>query len=531
MEHRELEWQLSAPDLPAVRRWLAQHRTLDEFQIEQRDALDLHDTYLDTDDWRFHRAGFALRARASSAGAEATLKSLVSARSDAADRREVSEALSDGNVESLSATAGDVGKRVRAVTGDRPLRRLFEVRTARERFAIRSHGAEIGELALDDTLIGRVGGEPQARVLRVEVEALTPATDSLRNFVEALRGGCGLQPATESKYRLGLEATGLSPPVLADTEAPAADPTMRVAELARAELRRRLDQWFTHEPGARMGDDPEHLHDLRVAARRIDAALSLFDGHLPHGLRRIRPRIKRLLRILGATRDLDVQLAELASIREGLADAERAALEPVRARLVAQRERARARMLAALDSPDTQGRLKALWSGAHDAQVSEPRGLRPAATVVAPQLIRRRFKKLRRIANRLTGESSMDDYHLARRQTKKLRYAVECVVRLYGKKAEDFLSAVRRLQNRLGEQQDAHVTSVRLGDLIKTRTPRLPPATVFLMGRLAERQHGRALQARTQFAKAYRRIEGRRWKELRRAMQDAQTAAAPPAQQ
>lgn len=531
MDRRELEWQLSAPDLPAVRRWLAEHQTLDEFQIEARDPVDLHDTYLDTDDWRFHRAGFALRARASSTGAEATLKSLVSARTDAAERREVSEALSEANVASLTATSGDVGKRVRAVTGDRPLRPLFEVRTTRERFAIRRHGTEIGELALDDTLIGRVGGEPQARVLRVEVEALTPTADKLQTFVEALQGGCGLQPATESKFRLGLEATGLSPPARADGESHIADPSMRVAELARAELRRRLDQWFAHEPGARLGDDPEHLHDLRVAGRRIDAALGLFDGYLPRGLRRMRRSIKRLLQILGAARDLDVQLAELDSIREDLPNSERAALEPVRARVLAQRERARARMLAALDAPDTQGRLHALWTAAHDAPRTDERTARPAATLVAPQLIRRRFRKLSRIADRLTGDSSMDDYHEARRQTKKLRYAVECVVGLYGEQAEGFLSTVRRLQNRLGEQQDAHVSSTRLGELVKARTPRMPSATIFLMGRLAERQHTRALAARTRFAKAYRKVTGRRWKALRRAMRCAGDSALPATEQ
>lgn len=530
MDRRELEWQLSAPDLPAVRRWLAENQTLDEFQIEPRDPVDLHDTYLDTDDWRFHRAGFALRARASSAGAEATLKSLGSARTDAADRREVSEALSEANVASLIATSGDVGKRVRAVTGDRALRPLFEVRTTRERFAISRHGTEIGELALDDTLIGRVGGEPQARVLRVEVEALTSTEDKLQNFVEALQGGCGLQPATESKFRLGLEATGLSPPVRPDGELHVADPSMRIAELARADLRRQLDQWFTHEPGARLGDDPEHLHDLRVAGRRIDAALGLFDGYLPRGLRRMRRSIKRLLQVLGAARDLDVQLAELDSIREDLPEFERLALEPVRARVLAQRERARVRMLAALDAPDTQSRLHALWTAAHDVPKTGERTARPAATLVAPQLIRRRFRKLRRAADQLTVDSSMEDYHEARRQTKKLRYAVECVVGLYGEQAENFLTTVRRLQNRLGAQQDAHVSSTRLGELVKARTPRMPNATIFLMGRLAERQHARALAARTRFAKAYRRITGRRWKELRRAMRSAGDSAPPVTQ-
>jgi triphosphatase len=66
MDRRELEWQLAAPDLIAVRRWLAEHEAIDGLRIEPRPAITLHDTYFDTDDWRMHRAGFALRVRASS---------------------------------------------------------------------------------------------------------------------------------------------------------------------------------------------------------------------------------------------------------------------------------------------------------------------------------------------------------------------------------------------------------------------------------------------------------------------------------
>ena len=52
---------------------------------------------------------------------------------------------------------------------------------------------------------------------------------------------------------------------------------MRVDEVAYANLRLYLSAWYRHEPAARLGDDPEELHDLRVAGRRLDAMLRQFE--------------------------------------------------------------------------------------------------------------------------------------------------------------------------------------------------------------------------------------------------------------
>src|ERR1043165_3744153 len=90
---REIEWQLASNDLGSVRRWLDDHSTLDGLVLQPRPTLKIFDTYFDTDDWRIHRAGFALRIRSEAGKAEATLKSLRSARTEMADRREVSESL------------------------------------------------------------------------------------------------------------------------------------------------------------------------------------------------------------------------------------------------------------------------------------------------------------------------------------------------------------------------------------------------------------------------------------------------------
>jgi hypothetical protein len=51
------------------------------------------------------------------------------------------------------------------------------------------------------------------------------------------------------------------------------------------------------------------------------------------------------------------------------------------------------------------------------------------------------------------------------------------------------------------------------------------------MGQLAERQHTRALAARKRFPKAYRKVRGRRWKELRRAMRDVEKSTTTPSEQ
>src|ERR1700736_641771 len=90
---REVEWQLACTDLGSVRRWLADHGTIDGLVLEPRSTLQIFDTYYDTDDWRIHSAGFALRIRSESGKMEATLKLLQSSGAYVPDRRELCEPL------------------------------------------------------------------------------------------------------------------------------------------------------------------------------------------------------------------------------------------------------------------------------------------------------------------------------------------------------------------------------------------------------------------------------------------------------
>src|SRR5262245_46462226 len=97
-EHREIEWQFDALDLRSVSRWLNGSTAVDDGHLRVavgRRATHV-DTYYDTNDRRFHRAGYVLRERQAARRREATLKSLESTTPPADGlraRRELTEAL------------------------------------------------------------------------------------------------------------------------------------------------------------------------------------------------------------------------------------------------------------------------------------------------------------------------------------------------------------------------------------------------------------------------------------------------------
>jgi CHAD domain-containing protein len=93
----------------------------------------------------------------------------------------------------------------------------------------------------------------------------------------------------------------------------------------------------------RADGDPDSIHDLRVAVRRLAQCLDVFESLFPPGAaRRVRKRVTRLRRAAGLTRDCDIALEYLAS--NPLPDQEAFAAE-----LKQTRKRAQARLRQVLD--------------------------------------------------------------------------------------------------------------------------------------------------------------------------------------
>jgi CHAD domain-containing protein len=182
-------------------------------------------------------------------------------------------------------------------------------------------------------------------------------------------------------------------------------------------------------------------------------------------------------------------------------------------------------MLSVLDSVFVQKNFQELTSLLAAPSAASGETSPQLALEAAPEMIRRRYRKARKVADKLTPASSMEAYHEVRGQVKKLRYVVEAVGPIYGKPADDMLRALRRWQERLGLQQDAAVASERLRALAGTPPKEMPPETLFLMGRLAEHYASAALQARKLHAKGYRKVR-ERYRKLRQKFEHPMKDAA-----
>jgi CHAD domain-containing protein len=536
----EIEWQFDALDLRPVERWLA---TLPTLAIETRDGgtvtalarppRRLVDSYLDCDDWRIARAGFVVRTRRRGRHDEVTLKDSRPAEgSGLRQRLEVTEILPPSGLAGLGDD-GPVGRRLRAIVGSRRLREVLQVRTRRRPFALRVGGVDVAEIALDDTMIVVGTGQRPMQLRRVEVEVHPEWLDALEPIVEQLRMSCGLQPARLSKFEAGLLALGEEIPGMPDLGPTDVSADSTMGDLAFAVLRRQLAVVRAKEPGTRLGEDPEELHDMRVATRRLRAALSLFEAVLPVRAQVFREELGWLARLLGTVRDLDVQLEGLAVLSP--ADVHTAAdgrdpLVELAALLGREREAARADMLNGLDSVRWDRLAKGLTAMAQQGPARRSLATRVPAEIGLPELVLRPHHKVRKAAKKARHSGVVTDFHALRIRCKRLRYALEFSSDVYGGKTSRFVRELAVLQDELGEMQDAEVASLQLADLA-TGDAHLPAATVFMMGGVAEQHRRRVQRLLKRLPDELPRTEGRAWRELRDLMERRRAeaeAARPP---
>jgi triphosphatase len=524
-QDREVEWQLDAVDLRPVRRWL---ESVPPETLEPAGTLTLNDRYLDTEDWRLSRGRTTLRVRTIGRTTEATAKSVGTPVEGLQDRRELTERIPSADPEAVLAAPGEVGRLVRALAGRRKLRELFRLRTRRQVFTLRLDGAVVGELSLDDTSIPVPDGRP-ARLQRVEIEVEPSAVESVAPLVDELRVACGLSPAGASKFQAGVLAAGLAPPAPEDLGPAEVEDRMTVGEVAFAVLRTHFVEFLGHEPGVRLGEDPEEVHDMRVAIRRMRAAMSVFREALPVRTQRLRDELKWVAGELGEVRDLDVQLEQFREWRRGMPDQDREALAPLVRRLEERHAEARAQVLTDLDSP----RYERVVAGMTDLLRRGPLRRSPAsrtpALVAAPDILRRRRRKVRKQGDSLDPSSPPEDFHRLRIRTKRFRYAVEFLSPLAPKPSRRLVRRLVAVQDCLGEHQDAQVAMAHIREMVDRED--LPVRAVFLLGRVSERYARRAEELRAEFPGVYARIRGKPWRRLRRTLETRRAeavAALPP---
>jgi CHAD domain-containing protein len=106
-----------------------------------------------------------------------------------------------------------------------------------------------------------------------------------------------------------------------ECEAPFAVAAARAVEVRAAEV-------FEQAHGVLDHTDPERVHDMRVATRRLRAALEIFDPCFPPKRRRkALKRVKALADALGARRDVDVEIELLEGVAVEIEGSDREAVD------------------------------------------------------------------------------------------------------------------------------------------------------------------------------------------------------------
>jgi CHAD domain-containing protein len=262
-------------------------------------------------------------------------------------------------------------------------------------------------------------------------------------------------------------------------------------------IRRQYDEILAHDPGTRLGSDPEALHKMRVAVRRLRAFLRAARPILEREWTdELRAELKWLGQALGSVRDHDVLLIHVRAQAETLPSADVAALGLIVEGIERQRETSREEMLEALSSPRY---LELLGRAELAGEAPRWNGKRRSVGKLAAK----EFKKLERAIKALDPAPSDTELHRLRVHGKRARYAGELAESAVGKKARRFVDRAKNVQDVLGEHQDAVVADERLRGLVPARSN---PQRALVAGRLIERQRDRMLRARGDAPKALKKL-------------------------
>jgi triphosphatase len=534
----ELKFQVSAASRAAVQRAVATARAR---------TVRLQAHYFDTPDSDLAREAVALRLRREEG---LWIQTLKAAGRDGLHRLEHNVPL--GRARSVQPpplqldrhdghpAADALQRALQRAGGVMPLERYGTVigRTLRE---VSVPGARV-ELAFDEGWIQ--AGDRRVPVCELELELLRGDTAALLALAErwTRRFPLVLDVRTKSErgHWLALQREGV-PPQAAAAAAGAAGAASTAAcardavvDMLRAALAPALANASQITAGP---SEPEHLHQLRVAVRRLMTVLQVFPAFVPPEVQALLAPLRELQHVLGQARDLDVLAAPLRQAWQAAgATAEQAAawfhaLGVLAAHADAEpgNDAVAGDALAARRLADA--RTQRLWL--HLLAATQPRAaaVDPAASPAAPlnQVLlplERLYRQVRRGAGR--AETLDDDgLHRLRRRIKRLRYAIECVdTWLPQKRREALLRSLRGAQEALGQWHDtviAQAAARRLADVAGAQAVPQQWIAVGWLAAQAEQRRRRCVRELAAWAKPSGARRARKaWRATGRRMQQAQ---------
>lgn len=443
-------------------------------------------TWLDTFDWRLHRAGVAAEyveigqvreLVVHRHGAEPLTTPIPLTRWPA-----LSDSLPDGPVGELLAPLIDI-------------RALFPI--TRER----GHRQQINLLNEDAKTVARLHVETGHDTGVLTLEPLRGYAAAAGRVAKILDGKLAAADP-DLAHRQAVSGSARAPGDYTGGIATTLDARMKATTAISHVLHDLLGQTKDNIPGTKVGLDTEFLHDLRVAVRRTRSAVKLCSSAVE-----IDPEFATELRWLGDVtsrpRDLDVYLLEVPELAEALVAAEPDDLDPLIAHLADERANAQEILVAELRGVRLR-RLLNRWRQVVAELVSLPSAGAPKAAELAATVIGKADRRVVKLGSAITDESPAEALHDLRKRAKELRYSLEIFGSLYDPaELKKVVSQLKRLQDVLGRFQDTEVQRGDLGAMAGTLASgrrRTPVPTLLAMGELAGHLAREQERARSEFA-------------------------------
>ncbi len=459
-----------------------------------------HDLLLDTSDRVITESGYALRIREGGKRRILTMKGPPLGEGGMHRREEIEVELDEDAAPSAkkrrvshASWPEPIRSRVNELVGDEPLLPLIQTDIRRATWTIKRAGQTIAELAYDVGEVSANGKADTVNELEVELKGAGSEAD-LEALGKQLCALAQLEPESRTKLSRGLALLPRKRPDAGRRDLHA---------LARSTIAAALRKYHKRLQDARAGDDPEGVHDVRVAVRRLRSVLALLEdapGFDAGDLRRWRKKLKRLAAALGAVRDLDVQLERLATYRDAHPEL-RDGLQPDWDRMAQERQEDRRAMLDALDDDKIRDVLETLHGFS-----SEPPDEDGDTEVVlvrhfAGGAIWRRYEDVLRHECSLPTESG-PTLHEIRIACKRLRYAMEMFSHALGPSADPLIEVLVATQDCLGAHQDCVVAR---GYLERSRADATDERALAVYDAALDSEQ---VELRTQFWRLWTRLSG-----------------------
>jgi len=465
------------------------------FTIEEGAPRTVRRTWLDTFDWRLHRAGLTLEHLTDPSRTELTLSSPSGLRLSTSPGRWTWPGRVDGLVDAFDG-------RLAPIVGARALLAVAETEaTLRDARLTNQDEKTVARISVED------GFSEPALAPRV---TLTPVRGYGREAKRARRllaGVPGFEPTNESRLDAALAVAGRYAGDYTGKVDVSLDGSARASVAVAAVLLRILDMLEANVDGVLRDLDTEFLHDLRISVRRTRSGLTLAGDSLPAGLAaRFAGEFKWLGDLSTPVRDLDVYLLGLeATIGES---GEGEPLQPFRRYLARRRRAERRRLLAGLRSRRF-ATLTGDWRAAL-LEISDHSAVdQPTAADLATARITRGYRRIVKRGSAITLASPAEDLHSLRKRCKQLRYLMEYFASLHDPRAHHkMIKELKSLQDCLGRFQDSQIQREAITALADQMAAEqaVPAPTLLAMGALGAELESRQRGARGEFAGRFDRF-------------------------